>query len=251
MAGSGSIRRSLVVIPAFNEESSVAAVVREVHEWSPGSDVVVIDDGSTDATAARASAAGAVVIGLPFNLGVGGAMRTGFRYALRSGYDAVIQVDADGQHDPRFIPELLAHAERGYAVVIGARFAGVGDYRVSRARRVAMAAFSWSLSRVTGARLTDATSGFRVTAGAALPLFAREFPEEYLGDTLESLVLAARWGMPIGQVPVAMRERQGGAPSQPAWRSAVLLARAGLVLGLARWRRRPPVRRAGVMESVG
>lgn len=231
--------RLLVVVPAWDEAASVAAVVAEVAATNPDAQILVVDDGSRDGTGARAAAAGAEVIRLPFNLGVGGAMRAGFKFALRHGYDTVVQVDADGQHDPAYIPELVREARLGRDIVIGARFAGAGDYAVGPARRFAMRLLAASLSRTCGTRLTDVTSGFRLTTGAALPLFARDFPEEYLGDTLESLVLAARCGLRISQVPVAMRPRLHGESSQSPARAALYLARAGVVLGLAKLRQPP------------
>lgn len=235
----GVIKRPLVVIPAYNERPSIAGVIAGVRASQPGLAILVVDDASTDGTAEVARSAEALVLTLPINLGVGGAMRTGFKYAVRNGHDAVIQVDADGQHDPRFIQPMLELAAEGRQVVIGARFAGVGDYEVRGPRRWAMRLFARVLSRSAGTRLTDVTSGFRVTSGAALPFFARDFPEEYLGDTLESLVMAARLGLTIGQVPVAMHARAHGSPSQSWWRATAYLARATLVLVLAQWHRIP------------
>lgn len=228
----------LVVVPAWNEQASVGHVIKEIGSACPQADVLVVDDGSTDATASVARQAGAAVLSLPYNLGVGGAMRTGFRYALRAGYRVVVQVDADGQHDPAAIQQLvdaLADAD----VVVGARFAGEGAYKVGRTRRAAMRVLARMLSRITKTRLTDATSGFRATGPRALPLFARSYPSEYLGDTIESLVIAARSGCTCRQVPVVMRPRYAGTPSQSSWKSAAYLGRAFLVLMLAIVRRWP------------
>lgn len=230
--------RLLVVIPAWNEERTVGDVVARVRHAVPTAGVVVVDDASTDRTRTVAVQAGATVLSLPLNLGVGGAMRTGFRYALRHGYTQVVQVDADGQHDPAQLPVLLeqsAHAE----VVIGARFAGVGSYRVRGPRRWAMVALALWLSRITGTRLTDVTSGFRLASGSAVPLFARHYPAEYLGDTVQTLVIAARGGCRVVQVPVAMHERAGGQPSQSPLRAAAYLGRAVLALLLAVGRSTP------------
>lgn len=222
----------LVAIPALNEEDSVADVVRAVHRALPASTCVVIDDGSRDATARRAREAGATVLSLPFNLGVGGAMRAGFRYARTHGFDIVVQVDADGQHDPAQIPELIA-ALADADLVIGARFAGVGDYGVRGPRRWAMRILATVLSRVARTRLTDVTSGFKAAGPRAVALFADNFPAEYLGDTVEALVIAARSGMTVSQIPVAMRERQAGAPSHRPVKAAVYLVRACAAFGLA------------------
>lgn len=224
-----SLRRTLVVMPAFNEAASVADVVREVREKVPSAQVLVVDDGSRDDTAERARAAGAIVARLPFNLGVGGAMRTGFRYARNNGFDAVVQVDADGQHDPSEVTQLVA----GLAdadLVLGARFAGVGDYRSSGPRRWAMIVLSRALSRLTGTRLTDTTSGFRASGPRAISLFAEHYPAEYLGDTIETLVIASRSGLRIEQIPVQMRVRAGGTPSHRPVKAAIYLGRAVLAL---------------------
>ena len=239
--------RVLVVIPAFNEEATLAGVVAEVRAALRSADVLVVDDCSTDRTRAVALAAAVQVLTLPINLGVGGAMRAGFRYALRYGYDAVLQVDGDGQHDPQDAPRLIA-ALADADLVIGARFAGTGDYDVRGPRRWAMRLLAGTLSRVTGTRLTDATSGFRVCNARTLELFARHYPAEYLGDTVETLVIVARAGLTVAQVPVTMRDRAGGQPSQSPVRAAVYLLRVCLALVLGRIRRYDGV--AGVRVPV-
>lgn len=236
------VMRCLVIIPAFNEEASVGAVVDAVQRASADYDVVVVDDGSSDATASKARAAGARVITLPFNLGVGGAMRVGYKLAVAEDYDAAVQVDADGQHDPAEIAALL-DALGDHDVVIGARFAGKGDYVARGTRRLAMRVLARSLSRTCGTPLTDVTSGFRAANRRAAAFWAANYPTEYLGDTVESLVMAARAGMRVAQVPVAMRERATGTASQTPLRAAMYFGRALLVLGLARVRRLPEVAR--------
>ena len=222
----------LVVIPAWNEQDSVGRVVREVRTALPQARVVVVDDGSRDRTGQEAVVAGATLLTLPFNLGVGGAMRTGYLFASRGDYDAVVQVDADGQHDPAAVPLLLDGLGRAN-VVIGARFAGSGSYTVRGPRRWAMRLLSVSLSRTAGTRLTDTTSGFRAADRAAVALFARHYPAEYLGDTVESLVMAVRAGLVVRQVPVEMRARTTGTPSQSPLKASLYLGRAVLALGLA------------------
>jgi glycosyltransferase involved in cell wall biosynthesis len=224
--------KTLVVMPAFNEEASVGAVVAEVREKLPGVDCLVVDDGSADATSERARNAGAAVATLPFNLGVGGAMRLGFRYALENGYHNVVQIDADGQHDPSGVPALLAELESA-DIVLGARFAGEGDYDARGPRRWAMRLFATTISRIAHTTLTDTTSGFRASGPRAVALFARHYPAEYLGDTLESLVIASRSGLRIRQVAVAMRPRAGGVPSHNPLRAAAYLGRATLALVFA------------------
>ena len=231
---SSPITRVLVVLPAWNEQVALPGVLAEVQECAPQVDVLVVNDGSTDSTSAAARQTGVAVLDLPVNLGVGGAMRAGFKYAVRQGYDAVIQLDADGQHDPRNITDLLAAIDSEQAdVVIGARFAGTGTYEARGPRRWAMGGLSLVLSRLVGTRLTDTTSGFKVSGPRAVQLFAGNYPAEYLGDTVESLVIAHRAGLTVRQVGVSMRPRAGGEPSHSPIKAAVFLLRAGLALAVA------------------
>jgi glycosyltransferase involved in cell wall biosynthesis len=230
--------RVLVVIPALNEAASVGAVVAEIRRHSPTSDVLVVDDGSGDDTAEVARVAGAAVCRLPFNLGVGGAMRAGYRYAVREGYDVVVQIDADGQHDPAYIPLLVAATDT-CDVVVGSRFAGEGSYAAGGPRRLAMAVLANVLTRLAHEPLSDVTSGFRATNRRATRLFAEHYPSEYLGDTVESLVIALRTGCRVRQVPVTMRPRKAGQASQNTVRSVLYLSRAVVALGLALFRRWP------------
>ncbi|MGI5520979.1 glycosyltransferase family 2 protein [Micromonospora sp. CA-259024] len=229
-------KRVLIIIPALNESGSIADVVQEVRGELPGVDVLVVDDGSTDRTAAVAAAAGARVAKLPYNLGVGGAMRLGYRYARDHDYDVAIQIDADGQHDPRYVPKLVDLLD-DTDLVIGARFAGEGDYSVRGPRRWAMVMLSGVLSRVARTKLTDTTSGFRAANRRVIDMFATWYPVEYLGDTVETLVHTARRGYTIRQVPVAMRKRMAGTPSHSPAKAMIYLGRAFAVLTLALIRR--------------
>ncbi|MET8357549.1 glycosyltransferase family 2 protein [Micromonospora sp. NPDC005171] len=229
-------KRTLIIIPALNESGSIAEVVGEVRGELPSVDVLVVDDGSTDRTAAVAAAAGAKVAKLPYNLGVGGAMRLGYRYARDNNYDVAIQIDADGQHDPRYVPKLVDLLDDN-DLVIGARFAGEGDYNVRGPRRWAMVMLSAVLSRVAHTKLTDTTSGFRAANRRVIEMFASWYPAEYLGDTVETLVHTARRGYRIRQVPVAMRKRMAGTPSHSPAKAMVYLGRAFAVLTLALIRR--------------
>ncbi len=225
-------KRVLIIVPAWNEAESIADVVTEVRGELPGVDVIVIDDGSTDDTAGQAAKAGAIVAKLPYNLGVGGAMRTGYRYARDYGYDVAIQVDADGQHDPRYIPKLVDALDE-HDLVIGARFAGEGGYTVTGPRKWAMRMLSLVISRLSRTRLTDTTSGHRACNRRLIEFFAHWYPAEYLGDTIEVLVRVARSGYSITQIPVAMRPRMAGVPSASPVKSTIYLGRAGIVLLLA------------------
>jgi glycosyltransferase involved in cell wall biosynthesis len=232
----------LIIIPAWNEQQTVAAVVHEVRACVPDADILVVNDGSTDGTSEVAARAGATVLDLPVNLGVGGAMRAGYKYAFRRHYEVTVQLDADGQHDPAEVRTLLAAmAEHGADIVIGARFAGVGGYTVRGPRRWTMRLLSVVLSRVCRTRLTDTTSGFKACDRTAIRLFASNYPAEYLGDTVESLVIAARAGLRVHQVGTPMRERAGGRPSHSPVKAGVFLVRAVLALAIALSRPSNPV----------
>lgn len=235
-----SLNRSdvLVITPAWNESESVGDTVQEILEWNPELDILVIDDGSDDQTASVARQAGAAVLVLPFNLGVGGAMRAGFKFAVAQGYKCVIQVDADGQHDPRDISRVLAGLESA-DISIGARFAEKGGYVVRGPRQWAMKLLAWSISKLARVRLTDVTSGFRAANTKAMAQYLDHYPAEYLGDTIDSLVVALRSGCTVTQVPVEMRKRQGGTPSHAPVKAALYLARSFLALLFALTRQKP------------
>ena len=221
--------RELVAIPAWNEAGSIADVIRKVQEHRPQADILVVDDGSLDDTAALAAAAGARVISLPFNVGVGGAMRTAFLYAARSGYTALVQVDADGQHDPADLDRVLDGLSSA-DVVVGTRFHPDSMYFVGGPRRWAMVLLSKALSRMNRGTISDPTSGFRSAGPRAIKLFAVQYPADYLGDTVGSLAIAIRSGLTIHETPVTMYFRQTGRPSKNALWSALYLGRATLAI---------------------
>ncbi|MGJ9576840.1 glycosyltransferase family 2 protein [Actinotignum sp. GS-2025c] len=226
--------RLVVLIPAWNEEEALPAVLTELRQAVPHASLVVINDCSRDATAQVAAAGGATVLNLPINLGVGGAMRTGYLYAWRHGFDRAVQVDADGQHRPEDIARLLEQMDAtGADIVIGARFAERGSYRVRGPRAWAMRFLSKVLSRVHHTRLTDTTSGFKLTNRRAIGVLADELPAEYLGDTIEALIIASKAGLRVTQVGVEMRERQGGTPSHNPLKAARLLLRGIIAMAVA------------------
>lgn len=228
---------TLVIMPAWNESESIGNTIREVFDFGPACDVLVVDDGSRDSTAQVARAAGATVVELPFNMGVGGAMRTGFKYAKTHGYSQVIQVDADGQHDPRDIKAVL-DGLREADIAIGARFADKGSYTVRGPRKWAMNVLAWTISRIARTKLTDVTSGFRAANAKAIRQYVEHYPAEYLGDTIDSLVVAIRSGCTVRQVGVSMRERQGGTPSHDPLKAAIYLGRSGMALLFALTRKK-------------
>lgn len=247
--GSLTQARALVIIPAFNEEGSIAGVLERLSEQRIALDVLVVNDGSSDSTARVARSMGAQVLDLPFNLGVGGAVRAGYVFAREHEYPVVVQIDADGQHDPREIELLLASLSKA-DVVIGARFAGAGDYAVRGPRRWAMRVLARVVSSRAHCRLSDVTSGFRATNRRGISVFADHYPAEYLGDTVESLMIALRAGLTIDQVPVSMMRRAHGRSSQSAMRSFVHLVRTSFSVVLALVRQWPQVAQAEFVEQA-
>lgn len=235
--------RLLIVIPALNEEDALPAVLAELRQTLPGADVVVIDDGSTDATAEVAASGGAVALRLPFNLGIGGALRTGFRYAMDNGYRRAVQFDADGQHDPTEVKTMIDRLDDGADLVIGSRFAnGETDYEVGRVRRRAMRVLGLTVRILSGQIFTDTSSGFRAFGPSALDLFARTYPVDYM-ESVEALVMACASGLAVVEVPVQMRIRAGGQPSNRRLRLVYHYSRLLLVIILTTTRR-VPVREA-------
>ena len=224
----------LAIIPALNEEETVADVVRSVRDHLDA-DVLVIDDGSRDRTTERASAAGAIVLRHPFNLGVGAALRTGFRYARANGYHAAVQVDADGQHEVTEAKRLADVIDTGVDLVVGSRFEA--GFETSRLRRLSMRMLSRRISRYLGVTITDTTSGFRGFGPVAIERFADAYPRAYLSDTVEALMVAGDWGLRVEEIPVRMLPRQGGQPSAGTAKSMYHLVRLTLVIALHRFRR--------------
>ena len=203
--------RVLVVMPAFNEEESIVGTLARIREALPEADLLVVSDCSADRTAEVAEISGARVVDLPCNLGYGGAVQAGFKYALARGYDAVIQMDADGQHDPGSARALLAPVLRGEAdVAIGSRFLGQVGYRIPALRRVGMDVFGRIVTFVTRRRFSDPTSGYQAMNRKVLAFFARDnYPSDFPdADTIILLVLA---GFRVEEVPVVMRARVAGA----------------------------------------
>ncbi|MGE4425275.1 MAG: glycosyltransferase family 2 protein [Solirubrobacteraceae bacterium] len=236
--------RQLAIVPAYNEADAIVATVDDLRDNAPGFDVLVVDDGSTDATAERARAAGAEVLELPFNLGIGGAVQAGYMYALEGDYDVAIQVDGDGQHAADEIRALQDYAEQhpGTNMVTGSRFLATSTtdgFRSSAARRVGIRYFGRMLSLMTRQSVTDPTSGFRLCDRTAIELFARDYPHDY--PEVEAILMLHAHRLTRDEVPVAMRERQGGASSIRPWHAALYMIKVTLALGIGLLRARPTV----------
>jgi glycosyltransferase involved in cell wall biosynthesis len=249
MPESAELRR-LAIVPAYNEQGMVGRVVRDIRRQAPGFDVLVVDDGSTDATAAAAEAEGAAVISHPYNLGIGGAVQSGYKYALRCDYDVAVQVDGDGQHKPEYLPEMLAALKTGgdeADMVYGSRFRGDPGYRVPFGRRVGNMIFSVVLSAITRQRITDPTSGFRMTNRRGIELFARDYPHDY--PEVEALLMLHAHHLRIHEVHVRMNARGFGRSSIDYPRSAYYMVKVLLALFVGLFRRRPtPVEATGEDE---
>jgi glycosyltransferase involved in cell wall biosynthesis len=238
-------QKPLAIVPAYNEQGCVGGVVADVQHHCPDFDVVVIDDGSTDATADHARAAGASVIRTPFNLGIGGAVQCGYVYALEKGYDLAIQVDGDGQHDAAQIPVLRTHLDRHpeLQMVTGSRFLerpGNGNgYRSSAPRRAGIRLFSALLSLITRQRITDPTSGFRMTTRRGIELFARDYPHDY--PEVEAVVMLHHHRLRSAEVPVRMRARLDGRSSIAGHWSVFYMLKVLLAVMVGVFRARPNV----------
>jgi glycosyltransferase involved in cell wall biosynthesis len=228
--------RALVLLPAFNERARIGAVLAGVRAAVPDADVLVVDDGSADDTAAVARAAGARVVRLPFNLGAGVAAQTGYKYAVRAGYDCVVHLDSDGQHEPADIPRLLDAVVRGGAdVAIGSRFLG-GGYRAGALRRVGMGLFGLLAWLFTGVRFSDVTSGFRAFGSDVVRFVATEwYPTDYADADV--LITLRRVGFRLVEVPVRMYPRAGGVSMHAGLRPVYYVFKMLLSIALAPLRR--------------
>lgn len=223
--------RVLVMIPAYNEAASLPAVIGDLRAHYPAADFVVIDDGSSDDTAAIARRLGAAVLELPYNLGIGGAVQTGLLFAAQQGYSYAVQFDGDGQHRADQLPLLLAPLlTRQADAVIGSRFLRPTDYPLPLLRRCGIAVFRWINTLVLGQTITDNTSGFRAYGRAALTFLAENYPHDY--PEPESVVTLSRQGFRVVEVPVEMRERQGGHSSITLARSPYYMVKVLLAIGV-------------------
>jgi glycosyltransferase involved in cell wall biosynthesis len=234
----------LVIVPAYNEEGSIENVIEGIHLHFSRGDILVVNDGSTDLTSEKAKGGSAVVLDLPFNLGIGGAMQAGFQYAYQKGYDIAVQVDGDGQHDPREIPKLIEVLERGEAdVAIGSRFVGVLLYKGSAMRKVGISILAQAISIMTGQRITDPTSGFRAANRKAIQVFAATYPQDY--PEPEVIVLLSRCGLKMKEVPATVYQRESGESSITRIRAIYYMVKVLLAIFVTNFRSRPPLKKEG------
>lgn len=243
--------RTLVIVPAYNESATLAGVLQAIAAEAPEADVLVIDDGSTDDSSRVARDAGAVVLRHPFNLGIGGAVQTGFIYALERDYDFMVQVDGDGQHDPGEIGALFAAMDDAPAVdmVCGSRFLSPERrYPAPVSRRTGIHIFAFLLSRIVGQRVSDPTSGFRLYNRRAIELFARDYPHDY--PEVEAVLMLHFHRLRMRETPVRMFERGGGVSSIRSGKSAYYMIKVLLAMFVGLVRRRPVVE-AGDPAPVG
>jgi glycosyltransferase involved in cell wall biosynthesis len=226
-------------VPAYNEERNVGRVLDELRALDPGLDVVVVSDGSTDHTVDVAAARGAHVIRLPFNLGIGGAVQTGFRHAWEEGYELAVRLDGDGQHDPGELRALVAPVVTGEAdLAVGSRFVAGGGYRSSAARRVGIRILARVVSAIARQRLTDTTSGFQACNRRAIAVYAADLPHDY--PEVEGMVMAIKHRIRLVEVPVTMREREHGRSSIGALASIYYMVKILLALFVDLFRRDVP-----------
>ena len=229
--------KKVAIVPAYNEQEAIGGVVDELKAFDPELDVLVVDDASHDLTAQTARRHGARVVTLPFNLGIGGAVQTGFRYAAEQGYDLAARVDGDGQHDPVELEPLMDTVVAGDAdICVGSRFAGSDGYRSSRTRRVGIRILAGTVSLLTKQRVTDTTSGFQVLNRRAILLFAADYPHDY--PEVEAALMLHKHRLRLVELPVRMRERAAGQSSIRGLRTVYYMAKVMLAILIGSLRRR-------------
>jgi hypothetical protein len=228
--------RRIAIVPAYNEAQNIGRLLDELREFDHDLDVVVVSDGSYDRTAEIARSHGAYVVSLPFNLGIGGAVQTGFKFARDNGYDLVVRCDGDGQHDPTELPKVLAPVLAGDAdIAVGSRFVSADGYQSSATRRVGIRLLAAVVSAIARQRVTDTTSGFQALNRRALELFAADYPHDY--PEVEGMVMTIKHRLRLIEVPVRMRDREHGRSSITALRSIYYMAKVLVALFVGLFRR--------------
>ena len=228
--------KKLIIIPAYNEQESIKKTVEDIMEKAPHFDYIVINDCSTDKTKEICETEEFNVIHLPVNLGIGGAVQTGYLYAARNGYDIAVQVDGDGQHDPQFLSKMADYMEAEHAdMVIGSRFIDKEGFQSSGARRVGIKYFTMLIKLLTGTKITDPTSGLRMVNREIIEFFAEEYPKDY--PEPESVVAILRRKKKVLEIPVIMRERSGGVSSISMKKSVYYMIKASLAILIERIRK--------------
>ena len=228
--------KKLIIIPAYNEAENIEKTVNEIIEKAPGFDYVVIDDCSADDTRKICIENGYNMIHLPFNLGIGGAVQTGYRYGLQEGYDIAVQVDGDGQHDPAFLNMMAEEMKkRKLDMIIGSRFITGEGFQSSGVRRVGIRYFTFLIRLLTGKRISDPTSGLRMINWEIMKIFAGDYPKDY--PEPESVVAVLRQKKAVGEIPVIMKERGGGISSISLKRSVYYMVKVTLAILIERVRK--------------
>ena len=228
--------KKLIIIPAYNEQESIKKTVEDIMEKAPHFDYIVINDCSTDKTKEICETEEFNVIHLPVNLGIGGAVQTGYLYAARNGYDIAVQVDGDGQHDPQFLSKMADYMEAEHAdMVIGSRFIDKEGFQSSGARRVGIKYFTMLIKLLTGTKITDPTSGLRMVNREIIEFFAEEYPKDY--PEPESVVAILRRKKKVLEIPVIMRERRGGVSSISMKKSVYYMIKVSLAILIERIRK--------------
>lgn len=229
--------KKLIIIPAYNESESIQKTVEDIKRYAQEFDYVIINDCSTDSTREICEEGGYNIVNLPVNLGIGGAVQTGYKYGVKYGYDIAVQVDGDGQHDPRFLSEMSEHLlDTGVDMVIGSRFIEKEGFQSSGARRVGIKYFTFLIRMLTGKTVTDPTSGLRMVNKDVMEMFARDYPKDY--PEPESVVAVLRRGKKVKEIPVVMRERNGGVSSISLKKSVYYMIKVSLAILIEKMRPR-------------
>lgn len=227
--------KKLIIIPAYNEESNIEKTVTAIQENAQGFDYVIINDCSTDHTRQICEDKGYNIVNLPINLGIGGAVQTGYKYALRHDYDVAVQVDGDGQHDPEFLSVMAEHLlKNNLDMVIGSRFIEKEGFQSSQLRRVGIVIFSKLITILTGTKITDPTSGLRMIGPNVMALFAADYPRDYPEPETTARLLHNHFK--IKEIPVQMRERQGGVSSISPGKSIYYMVKVTLAILIEKMR---------------